>query len=219
MASRTYFSSTSNLMQCNCVKKGSSNQCVFHSNGKSIHVAGSTSVVGDTNVFFFRVSRTTGDHSCHKEQLYVGVYIYPVLIRWNHFPYHCRKINPVVLGIYSFKCACFNALWLNKLLLNIIGFTWYLINGQFPLTFLFSVSMDKMYLQVGERFFSSFGGFAINNALSVSVVSTLLSKWYNSNETGCWLYSYPLTFPTPRPYLTVVICEFPYSLLIRYFRL
>lgn len=69
MASRTYFSSTSNLMQCNCVKKGSSNQCVFHSNGKSIHVAGSTSVVGDTNVFFFfRVSRTTGDHSCHKEQ-------------------------------------------------------------------------------------------------------------------------------------------------------
>lgn len=46
MASRTYFSSTSNLMQCNCVKKGSSNQCVFHSNGKSIHVAGSTSVVG-----------------------------------------------------------------------------------------------------------------------------------------------------------------------------
>lgn len=86
MASRTYFSSTSNLMQCNCVKKGSSNQCVFHSNGKSIHVAGSTSVVGDTNVFFFfRVSRTTGDHSCHKEQLYVGVYIDP--------PYQVKSLS------------------------------------------------------------------------------------------------------------------------------
>lgn len=194
MASRTYFSSTSNLMQCNCVKKGSSNQCVFHSNGKSIHVAGCTSVVGDTNVFFFfRVSRTTGDHSCHKEQR-MWEYILTLSLSGEiTFLITAGKLTRWS-WVYSFKCACFNASWLNKLLLNIIGFTWYLINGQFPLTFLFSVSMDKMYLQVGERFFSSFGGFAINNALSVSVVSTLLSKWYNSDETGCWLYSYPLTF-------------------------
>lgn len=152
MASRNYFSSTSNLMQCNCVKKEAAIN-VYFTVMVNQYMWQALLVYWGIPTSSSSGSRVLGGSQLSYRAVYVGVYIYPSLSGEITFLITAGKLTG---GFRYTPSSVRFALWLNKSWLNIIGFTW---SHQWPISsdILFSVSMDKMYLQVGERVFYVLG--------------------------------------------------------------
>lgn len=110
MASRTYFSSTSNLMQCNCVKKEAAIN-VYFTVMVNQYMWQALLVQWGIPTSSSSGSRVLGGSQLSYRAVYVGVYIYPSLSGEITFLITAGKLTG---GFRYTPSSVRFALWLNK---------------------------------------------------------------------------------------------------------